>query len=126
MARRCHHGQEVHRLRHRLEQTVQTNPCPLPAVRAPSQSSGSRRSSLLELLFVRTISLQDELPQTVLSSRIANGAQQEEAAALTIGGELARGERDVLASAVLSRPDAEADQPQAIELAAGKVEFGVR
>src|SRR4029434_6242254 len=65
-------------------------------------------------------------PQTVLSSRIANGAQHEEAAALTIGGELARGERDVLASAVLSRPDAEADQPQAIELAAGEVEFGVR
>src|SRR5581483_2030317 len=74
----------------------------------------------------RAIRLQDEVPQAVLRRRITDGAEQEETAPLPVGCELARGERDVLASAVLSRPDAEPDQPQAIELAAGEVEFGVR
>jgi hypothetical protein len=43
-----------------------------------------------------------------------------------MGSELASRERDVLAGAIPSRPDSEPDQLQAIEFAAGEVEFGVR
>src|SRR5581483_3409129 len=55
----------------------------------PSQSSRSRRSSLLELLVVRAIRLQDEVPQAVLRRRITDGAEQEETAPLPVGCELA-------------------------------------
>src|SRR5439155_522656 len=78
------------------------------------------------LLRMRAVRLQHELAETVLSRWVIDSAQEREATSLTIGGELARRERDALSGAVTPCPDGEADQPQAIELAAGEMEFGVR
>ena len=72
------------------------------------------------------VRLQDELAHSILCGWIVNRAQQREATALTMSSELASRERNVLAGAVPSCPDSEPDQLQAIELAAGEVEFGVR
>jgi hypothetical protein len=95
-------------------------------VRGARQPFRTTQSCSFDLLIVGAIRLQDELPQTVLCSGISDGAEQEETAPLPVGGELARGERDVLPRSILSRPDGESDQPQAIELAAGEVQFGIR
>jgi hypothetical protein len=81
---------------------------------------------LLDFLRVSLVRLQHEIAHTLLSRGIINRTQQREATPLTMGGELTRREGDVLACAVPTRPDAEADQLQAIELATGEVEFGVR
>src|SRR5690606_22499876 len=50
---------------------------------------------------------------------------QREAAALAVDGELARGERHVATVSVASLPDGEANQLEAIQLAAGEVHLGV-
>ena len=56
---------------------------------------------------------------------VADRTQQREAAAFTVDRVLPRGERDVAAAAGAPFPDGEADQLQAVELAAGEVQFGI-
>src|SRR5262249_13297845 len=80
----------------------------------------------LEILGVRAVRLEHELAQAILGRWILDRSQQREATSLTVGRELARRERDVLPGPVAPCPDGKADQPQAIELAAGEMEFGVR
>ena len=83
------------------------------------------RSGLGRLRLLRGVRLQHKLANAVLCARIADGAQQREAAFLAVNRELTRGERDVLSHAVSSLPHSEPNQLQAVEFSAGEVQFGV-
>jgi len=70
-------------------------------VRGARQSFRTTPSLLSDLLIVRAVGLEYELPQAVLCSGISDGAEQEKTASLPVGRELAREERDVLARSIL-------------------------
>src|SRR5262249_23667523 len=102
-----------------------------PRTQLTPEARGRGRSSLsglldLELLRVRAVRLQHELAQALLRRWVVDSSQQRETTSLAIGGELTCPELDALACAVAPCPDGKADQPQAIELAAGEMEFSVR
>src|SRR5262249_16920659 len=75
------------------------------------------------VLLVLGIRTEHKLADAVLRRDIGDGPQQREAGALTVDGILARRERDAAAGATTS-PDAEADQLQAVELAADEMQLG--
>ena len=67
----------------------------------------------------------NEIAYTFLSARISNGAQQREAATLTVDGVLARREGDVATTTGPAFPYGEADQLQAFEYAIAEVQLGI-
>src|SRR4051812_19057077 len=63
--------------------------------------------------------VQHEFTHSILCAGVSDGAQQREAATLTIDGVLASREGDVAATSTAALPDGEADQLQAVELSVG-------
>jgi hypothetical protein len=84
------------------------------------------RSRLRDGFLVLCVRLQHELTEAVFRTPVVDGAQQREVASFAVDHERSRRERDVATGPVALLPDAEAEQLQAIQLAADELQFGVR
>ena len=71
------------------------------------------------------VRLQDEFAHAFLRSRVRDGPKQSETAPFTVDGVLARG-NVTLRPRHFPFPDGEPDQLQAVELAVGKMQLGIR
>src|SRR5262245_45667035 len=91
---------------------------------AVSRTLRTRRDGVA--LLVLRIRFEHEIAQAVLRLLISEGAQQREAAALSIDRVLARRERDVAAVAATPLPDGEPEQLQTFECAIVEMQLGIR
>src|ERR1700719_2688150 len=88
---------------------------------APAADLRAGFGALLEL----GVRLEDELTDAVLGRGVADRTQQGKAASLSVDGVLTGREGDVATGAAAALPNAEANQLQPLERAAGEVQLGV-
>src|SRR5690606_28426987 len=98
---------------------------PLEVERRPPLSMPLRVCGLLGLGDLREVRLQDQIAQPVLRVRVLNSADEREVPPLAVDRERPRRERDDPPASVAPLPDGEANELEAIELAASVVDLGV-